>query len=122
MVEDRTLKVKLVYGPEIFELREVSRLVDRREHVDGDNVANFMGDLADMLADGEYYDLSPRDIRLLAHLYRAGVRPCDLLGRSIVALSSRQWGGFVGIRRKYLHARRDPSKLTAHLRATRATA
>lgn len=122
MVEGRTPKVKREYAPEFMEIREVSRLVDRRDQDEGDSVANFMGDLTDMLADGEHFELNPRELRLLAHLYRAGVRYSDVLERRVVALSGRQWGGCVGIRRKYLQARRNPSNLGKYLRAIRATA
>ena len=122
MIEDQTPKVRRDYAPETLEPREVSRLIDRRVHVISDSVANFMGDLADMLTDGEFYNLNPHDIRLLSHLYRAGVRTTDTSGGPVVLLSGRQWGGFVGIRRKYLEARRQPANLVNHLRAIRATA
>ncbi|MGC5778332.1 hypothetical protein [Methylobacterium sp. NFXW15] len=84
------------------------------------NVANFIGDVEDMLVDGAFYGLDQRDLRALAHYHRAAIRPADNLEGGVVSLSGRQWGAFVGIRRNYLAARRDPANLTAMLLAKRA--
>ena len=109
------------HPPEIYETREVSRQVDVQHHQHGLNVANFMGDVEDMLMDGVFYGLSPRDLRALAHFHRAAIRSADNDEGGVVSLSGRQWGAFVGIRRTYLTARRNPANLTAMLRAKRAT-
>ncbi|MFC6788268.1 hypothetical protein ACFQE0_00645 [Methylobacterium komagatae] len=85
------------------------------------NVANFIGDVEDMLIDGVFYGLTPRDLRALAHYHRAAIRPADNPEGGVVSLSGRQWGTFVGIRRTYLAARRNPANLSAMLRATRAS-
>lgn len=85
------------------------------------NVANFIGDVEDMLMNGAFFGLSPRDLRALAHFHRAAIRPADNHEGGVVSLSGRQWGAFVGIRRTYLAARRDPANLTAMLLAKRAS-
>ncbi|WP_128755036.1 hypothetical protein [Methylobacterium sp. GXF4] len=84
-------------------------------------MANFLGDLEAMLIDGQFYSLSPRDLRALGHFHRTAIRPADNAEGAVVSLSGRQWGSFVGIRRTYQVARRDPTNLIAFLRATRAT-
>jgi len=108
------------YPRETYEPREVTRQVDRRLHQAGMNVANFIGDVEDMLIDGAFYGLKERELRALAHFHRAAVRPADNPEGKVVSLSGRQWGAFIGIRRTYLAARRDPENLAAMLRAKRA--
>ncbi|UHC16314.1 hypothetical protein LRS73_28335 [Methylobacterium currus] len=77
--------------------------------------------MEEMLADGEFYGLDPRDFLFLAHVYRACIRPDKRsLEGAVVSLSDRQWSSFVGIRRKFLWHRRNPANLINLLRARRA--
>lgn len=82
-------------------------------------MANFLGDVEAMLMDGQFYGLNPRDFRALGHFHRTAIRPADNAEGAVVSLSGRQWGAFVGIRRAYQVARRNPNNLIAALRAAR---
>lgn len=86
--------------------RRVSRLVRPLQHIEGEHVQNFTADIEAMLAEPEFFD--ERDIKRLRYLLRNGVVPDDNApGGYAVALSGRNWGGFVGIRRRFLDAKRE---------------
>lgn len=105
------------YLPETFTPREVTRLVDRHLNVPGAHVANFVADVEAMLREGQFYGLDDRDFRFLTHALTCSIRPADTPEGSVVSMSGRQWGRFIGARRVFLHAKRQPSNVIAHLRS-----
>lgn len=96
--------------------RAVTRLIDRHQHREGHHVANFIGDAEVMLSHGEFFGLTERDFRLLRHVLATGIKPASNDEGAAVLMTHRQWGRFVGMRRCYLRAYRDPSKLMAMLK------
>jgi hypothetical protein len=96
--------------------RAISRLLDRSQHREGYHVANFLGEVEDMVSDGRFYGLNDRDIRTLTHVLATGIKPALNVEGAEVLMTPRQWGAFVGIRRTYLHERRNPANLIAALK------
>ncbi|GJE81241.1 hypothetical protein [Methylorubrum thiocyanatum] len=96
--------------------RAVTRLIDRDQHREGHHVANFIGDAEVMLSHGEFFGLTERDFRLLRHVLATGIKPASNDEGAEVLMNNRQWGNFVGMRRTYLRAYRDPSNLMAMLK------
>lgn len=96
--------------------RAVTRLIDRDQHREGHHVANFIADAEAMLSKGEFFGLTDRDFRLLRHVLATGIKPALNVEGAEVLMNNRQWGNFVGMRRTYLRAYRDPSNLMAMLK------
>lgn len=110
------------YPAETLEPRSVTRLIHRPLHEEGNDVANFLGDLQDLLIDGEVCGLTANELSMLTYFSRYAVRPHPIDGKPVVLLSGRQWSKFVGIRRRFLATQRqhrDPLKFIADLRAQR---
>jgi len=90
-------------GPTIK--RQVTRLIQRHLHVEGRNVENFEADVSAMLADADL--LVEQDRNFLRYAIRHCICPDETepSGYAVV-MNGRQYGAFVGIRRRYLEARR----------------
>jgi hypothetical protein len=96
--------------------RAVTRLIDRDQHREGCHVANFIADAEAMLAQGDFFGLTDRDFRLLRHVLATGIKPALNVEGAEVLMNHRQWGNFVGMRRTYLRAYRDPANLLSMLK------
>lgn len=88
--------------------REVTRLLNPSEHLEGYHAANFAGDLADMLA-------APGDViteptrRFLTHLERTALQLSkDTLEGVAVVLSPNHWASFKRLRLQVIRSRLEP--------------
>jgi hypothetical protein len=79
-------------------------MVHYRPYVEGEDAENFVSDIEAMLERPEL--LEERDPEKLASLLHKGIAE-DGAGNPFVFLSGRDWGRFVGIRKRYLANRRE---------------
>lgn len=84
--------------------RSVTRMVDYRPYVEGEDAENYVSDIEAMLAHPEF--LEERDPKKLAFLLHKGIA-VDGAGNPFVFLTGKDWGRFVGIRKRFLANRRE---------------
>jgi hypothetical protein len=90
--------------------------VDYRPYVEGEDAENFVSDIESMLARPEL--LEENDSEKLTFLLHKGIA-VDGAGNPFVFLTGKQWGRFVGIRKRFLDSRR--SRLLEDLRSRSKT-
>ncbi|WP_162820523.1 hypothetical protein [Microvirga calopogonii] len=82
----------------------MTRMVDYRHYVEGEDAENFVADIESMLARPDL--LEERDPEKLTSLLHKGIAE-DGAGNPFVFLSGKDWGRFVGIRKRFLANRRE---------------